>query len=215
MTMPLTTRLAAVRVSLSFSFGAALLAGCASAPLNPSQLQQAGNYQDRFEAVGRLSVNFRKDGHPESLTGKFSWSQTPGRIDVSLSSPMATIATISITPQSATLVQADRQPRVAKDINTLTAESLGWSLPVSGLRDWLQGYATGADGKRFAATPANNSVLTADGWQLRFVSWQDQGQDQGQNKAATRPLPKRIDAERVTSASADELAIRILIDAQG
>jgi len=197
-------------VSLWLVLGATLLAGCASAPVKTSQQQQqqqAGAYRDSFEAAGRLSVNFRKDGHPESLTGKFNWSQAPGRIDVSLSSPMATIATISITPQSATLVQADKQPRVAKDIDTLTAESLGWSLPVSGLRDWLQGYATGADGKRFAVTPANNSVLTVDGWRLRFVAWQ--------NETAARPLPKRIDAERITSASADELAIRIVIDSQG
>ena len=187
--------------------GAVLLVGCASAPVKPSQPRQSGVYQDSFEAAGRLSVRYRKDGNPESLSGKFSWSQTPGRIDVSLSSPLATIATISITPQSATLVQSDKKPRVAKDIDSLTAEALGWSLPVSGLRDWLQGYATGADGKRFAATPANNSVLTADGWRLRFVSWQDE--------AAARPVPKRIDAERNASASADELAINILIDPQG
>jgi outer membrane lipoprotein LolB len=186
---------------------AVLLAGCASTPVKTSQPQQAGVYQDTFEAAGRLTVNYRKDGNPESLSGKFSWSQKPGRIDVSLSSPMATIATISITPQSATLVQADKVPRVAKDIDTLTAESLGWSLPVSGLRDWLQGYATGADGKRFTATPANNTVLTADGWRLRFVSWQDE--------AAARPVPRRIDAERNASTSADELAIRIAIDPQG
>ena len=187
--------------------GAVLLVGCASAPVKPSQPRQSGVYQDSFEAAGRLSVRYRKDGNPESLSGKFSWSQTPGRIDVSLSSPLATIATISITPQSATLVQSDKKPRVAKDIDSLTAEALGWSLPVSGLRDWLQGYATGADGKRFAATPANNSVLTADGWRLRFVSWQDE--------AAAQPAPKRIDAERNASASADELAINILIDPQG
>ena len=198
---------AAVRVSLCLSLGTALLAGCASTLVKTSRPQQAGLYQDSFEAAGRLSINYRKDGNPESLTGKFNWSQTPGRIDVSLSSSMATIATISITPQSATLVQADKVPRVAKDLDTLTAESLGWSLPVSGLRDWLQGYATGADGKRFTATPANNNVLTADGWRLRFVSWQDE--------TAARPMPKRIDAERVTNVSADELAIRILIDGQG
>jgi outer membrane lipoprotein LolB len=189
---------------------AALLAGCASAPVTPIQphsLQAVEGYRNTFEAAGRLSVNYHKDGNPETLTGKFSWSQAPGRIDVSLSSPLATIATISITPESATLTQADKTPRVAKDIDTLTAQSLGWSLPVSGLRDWLQGYATGADGKRFVATPANNSVLTADGWRLRFVSWQDE--------AAPHPSPKRIDAERNASAAADELAIRIVIDPQG
>lgn len=185
---------------------AALLAGCASVPITTGASgthQQGAAYRDSFDAAGRLSVNYRKDGNPESLTGKFSWSQKPGRIDVSLSSPMATIATISITPEAATLVQADKAPRVAKDLDTLTAATLGWSLPVSGLRDWLQGYATGADGKRFVATPSNNTVTTADGWRLRFVSWQDE--------SAARAQPKRIDAER----SADELAIRIVIDPQG
>ena len=187
---------------------AALLAGCASAPLSTScpPQQDAAAYRTTFDTAGRLSVNYRKDGNPESFTVKFTWAQTPGRIDVSLSSQMATIATIGITPESATLVQADKVPRVAKDIDTLTAQSLGWSLPVSGLRDWLQGYATCADGKRFAATPVNNSVLTADGWRLRFVSWQDE--------AAPHPAPKRIDAERNASASADELTIRIVVDPQ-
>ena len=83
----------------------------------------------------------------------------------------------------------------------------GWSLPVSGLRDWLQGYATGADGKRFVATPANNTVTTNDGWRLRFVSWQDEN--------AARPVPKLIHAERSASATVDELAIRIIINPQG
>ena len=203
---------------------AALLAGCASAPPGPTMTststststaapsgsppqQQLAPYRPSFDAAGRLSVNYRKDGNPESLNGKFSWSQTPQRIDVRLSSALATVATISVTPESATLVQANEAPRVAKDIDSLSAQTLGWSLPVSGLRDWLQGYATGADGQRFAASPGKNSVLTPDGWRLRFVSWQDDG--------AARLVPKRIDAERNAGSAADELAIRIVIDPQG
>jgi outer membrane biogenesis lipoprotein LolB len=96
------------------------------------------------------------------------------QIDVSLFDPLGqTVAEISVTPESATLTQANRAPRTAKDIDTLTRQALGWSLPVAGLRDWLQGYAVDADGKRFAASPANNSVFTSDGWRLRFVDWQD------------------------------------------
>src|SRR4051794_7378074 len=98
-----------------FAFGlcAALLAACASTPVTPSQprpAQAVEGYRDTFEATGRLTVNYLKDGNPESLSGKFNWSQVPGRVDVSLSSPMSTIATISITPESATLVQADQVP---------------------------------------------------------------------------------------------------------
>jgi outer membrane lipoprotein LolB len=195
--MQTTRRLALIAV-------AAILAGCATPA---AQLSRASvpDYRDTIDLTGRLSVNYERDGQPESLTGNFTWSQRPGRIDVSLASPLGqTIAAISVTPEQATLTQAQRAPRVATDIDTLSAEALGWSLPVSGLRDWLQGYAFDADGKRFVASPANNSVFTRDGWRLRFVSWQDEH--------AARPVPRRIDAERSAGADAGELAIRIVID---
>jgi outer membrane lipoprotein LolB len=162
-------------------------------------------YRDSVELSGRLSVNYTREGQPETLSGKFSWTQTPGLVEVSLASPLGqTIANITVTPESATLVQSDRQPRVARDIDALTAQTLGWSLPVSGLRDWLQGYATAADGKRFAASPASNSVTTPDGWRLTFVTWHD--------GSGARPAPKRIDAERGATASTGALAIRIIVD---
>lgn len=189
-----------IRRAFALAACAAVLAGCATTSAPLSQAPVAA-YRDTVNLAGRLSVNYQKDGKPESITGKFNWQQTPGRVDVSLASPLGqTIASISVTPGSATLTQADRAPRVAKDLETLTAESLGWSLPVSGLRDWLQGYATGADGKRFTASPANSNVTTQDGWRLRFVSWQD---------GAGTPQPKRIDADR---NDGQELQIRIVID---
>jgi outer membrane lipoprotein LolB len=195
--MPITRRLSLLAI-------AAVLAGCATTGASVSN-STVGAYRDSIDLSGRLSVNYQKDGRPESITGNFNWTQRPGRVDVSLASPLGqTIAAITVTPEAATLRQAERAPRVAKDIDTLSAQALGWSLPVAGLRDWLQGYATDASGKRFVASPANNSVYTNDGWRLRFVSWQD-------DKAAP-PLPRRIDAERSATATSDELAIRIVID---
>ena len=181
---------------------AAALAGCATTSLSTSPVAA---YRDHIDLSGRLSVNYQKDGQPQSVTGKFTWVQRPGQIDVSLASPLGqTLATIRVTPEEAVLTQAERLPQVARDIDTLTAKTLGWELPVSGLRDWLQGYATDAQGKRFVASPANNSVFTKDGWRLRFVSWQDEN--------APQPVPRRIDAERDATATSDELAIRIVID---
>ena len=189
--MPITRR-------LSLLVAVATLAGCASAPVSQSTV---GAYRETIELGGRLSVNYLKEGQPDSLTGNFTWSQQPGRIDVTLSSSFSQLAAISVTPQQATLTQAGREPLVAQDIDTLTAQALGWQLPVAGLRAWLQGYAVGADGKRFAASPANNTVYTRDGWRLRFASWQDE--------TAAHPLPKRIDAARTTASG--ELEIRIII----
>ncbi|MCE3606753.1 outer membrane lipoprotein LolB [Massilia sp. P8910] len=197
------TRILALALALTCTV---LLSACVT-PANLSSAKVAA-YREAIELSGRLTVNYQKDGQTETLTGKFSWNQAPDSVNVSLASPLGqTIATIKVTPDSATLTQGDRAPRVARDIDTLTAQTLGWSLPVSGLRDWLQGYATGADGQRFAASPAANTVTTADGWRLTFVSWQDPN--------AAKPVPKRIDVARAASATAEAMEIRIVIDQQG
>jgi outer membrane lipoprotein LolB len=181
------------------------LAGCATTE-NLSQAPVPA-YRENVTLAGKIGVNYVKKGNPESVSVGFDWVQAGQDVDVTLTSPLGqTMARIAVTPTSATLLQSDQQPRSARDIDTLTAQALGWSLPVSGLRDWLQGYATAADGSRFAASPANNSVTTQDGWRLRFSSWQD--------PAAAHPLPKLINAERSATATTDELTIRIVLYAK-
>lgn len=183
----------------------ALLSACATAP-PPAPMSAAtlAPYRDSIELSGRLSVQYRRDGHGESLSGRFNWQQGPARTDVVLASPLGqTVAAISVTPQLATLTEAGQAPRVAADIDALSAQALGWPLPVSGLRDWLQGYAVAADGGRFVAAPGRARVTTRDGWRLHYVSWQD--------GAGPAPQPKRIDAERGAGGD-DEVALRILLD---
>lgn len=196
-------RLQSITRRLSLCALAAVLAGCATTVHPPGVT--AGAYRDTIELSGRLQVKYQKDNQPGFVAGNFEWSQQPGSIDVTLASPTGqTMATIKVTPEQATLTQANAAPRTAKDIDTLSAQALGWSLPVSGLRDWLQGYATDASGKRFAASPAQNEVFTADGWRLRFVSWQD--------AQAGTAIPRVIRAERSATATTEELAIDIVIN---
>ncbi len=186
--------------------GAALLAGCATTSA-PRSTTAVAPYRQALELSGRIAINYSKDGKAESLSGKFTWQQSAQQTDVSLISPTGqTVAVISVTPSSATLTQSGKQPRSASDLDSLMRETLGWSLPVSGLREWLQGHATGADGKAFAASPANDTVVTRDGWKLDYVSWNDA-------PAAAAPQPKRIDVTRlVRGGEVDEMAIRIVID---
>jgi len=124
-----------------------------------------------------------------------------------------TVAAINVTPGSATLTQAGQEPRTAADIDSLTQQTLGWPLPVSGLRDWLQGYAVDAQGQRFRASPASNSVTTKDGWRLRFIDWQAAGAgDAAVGSAAAAPVPRLIQAERAASGDIQDLAIRIVVN---
>ena len=197
--MPLTRRLTLLASIAAF----ATLTGCATSTANLSTAT-VGDYRETIDLAGRLSVNYQKDGRAESLNGNFEWEQKPGAIDVTLASPLGqTVATINVTPQAATLTQAGQPPRTADDIDGLTQQTLGWPLPVSGLRDWLQGYALDAAGQRFRASPAQSSVTTQDGWRLRFMEWQD--------AAAAQPAPRLIQAERAAVGDIQELSIRIVI----
>ncbi|NNG23941.1 lipoprotein insertase outer membrane protein LolB [Telluria aromaticivorans] len=197
--MPITRRLTLLALA------ATILTGCATTSTNVATV---GAYRDSIDLNGRLAVNYQKDGKTESLNGNFSWAQRPGHVDVELVSPLGqTVATIAVTPGSATLTQAGRAPVSATDIDGLTQQALGWPLPVSGLRDWLQGYAVDAGGQRFSASPAHNSVTTRDGWRLRFVEWQ--------NADAAQPAPRVIHAERAAAGDIQDLSIRIVVNPAG
>lgn len=188
------------------------LSACSTLPFTSSQppsSQSVAPYRDQVELAGRLNVVYQKNDKPESATVNFTWQQTAQRTDVTLFSPVgSTLATIAVTPQEAVLTQSGKPPRSAPDVDTLSSRLLGWSLPVSGLRDWLQGHALAQDGQRFVASPQNDNVTTKDGWRLRYVSWQD-GSD---TTLGAVPQPRRIDAERNASAQADAVSLRIVLD---
>lgn len=182
---------------------AALLSACA-APARLPDVPVAA-YQEKIELNGRLSINYIRDGSPESLSGRFNWVQAGQQVVVSLASPLGqTIAKITVAPGHATLEQNGEPARTAPDIDALTSETLGWRMPVSGLREWLQGYGTAQDGNRFVASPSNSEVVTSDGWRLRYLTWHDDG--------AGTVRPKRIDVSRPASPTLGAMEIRIVID---
>ena len=189
---------------------AAALAGCASAPERPAGPPPSGPvapYAETIELSGKLNVNYVKDGNNEPLIGRFDWQQSAQRTDVTIFNPLGqTVAQIAVTPQGATLKEGNKPLRTAESIDALSAQALGWTLPVSGLREWLQGYATAADGLQFRASPANATVTTADGWRLHYVSWHD-------GAVASAPRPKRIDVERGATGQIDAMTIQVVLDA--
>ena len=151
---------------------------------------------------GRLSVSYRAAGKPESLQGKFLWVQRGEQIDIELLTPLGqTIARIAIAPGRARIEQSGGDVREAASIDQLTEQTLGWTLPVNGLRYWLQGFMRDARGQLTSVAPDQSGTLRGDGWKLRYVSWQADG---------STAMPKRIDFTRDTAQS--ELALRVVID---
>ena len=185
------------------------LAGCATTSSAPRSSAAVAAYRDSAEFSGRIAINYSRDGKKESLNGTFNWRQSKDNTDVNLISPTGqTVAVINVTPRSATLTESGKPPQTAPDLDALTQRALGWTLPVSGLRDWLQGYATDSEGKRFSASPANDNVITRDGWKLEYLAWQEEN--------AAVPQPRRIDVTRIALGQpVDDMNIRIVIDPSG
>jgi outer membrane lipoprotein LolB len=187
-----------------------LMAGCAELAPQGEQVridgvQAAGrHYANAIDLDGRLSVQYQQDGQDQSLHGSFSWRQNAQQTRVTLMSPLGQIiAVIEVDPAYATLTQSGQPPRSAQDVDQLAAQSLGWPLPVSGLRSWLQGFSADASGKRIVATPGTTTATTQDGWHIEYVSWDESDR--------AHVHPKRIDLQRQTE-QAGNVTMRIVID---
>lgn len=188
-----------------------LLAACSSlvptatstAPAAPVSTER--RLAENIEVGGRLSLRYQGPQNEEAVHGSFTWMQTPSQTRITLLSPLGqTIALIDVSPQGASLSQAGQPVRHAADVDALTAQTLGWPLPVSGLREWLQGMARTASGQRFFATPQDSEVTTQDGWRIRYANWQP-------DSASPQARPRRIDLARNTQQAGD-VSIRIAID---
>jgi outer membrane lipoprotein LolB len=191
-----------------------LMVGCASfgqrsvPPLAAQQATLARPYHRDIDLSGRISVHYQQNGKEQAIHGNFNWNQSGERVMLALFSPLGqTIAKIEVTPKQATLTQTGQPTRIATDADALATEALGWPLPLSGLHDWLQGFARGSNGLRIVATPQQDDITTSDGWHLHFVSWQD-------NEKDLVLFPRRIDLARNSDNNnpASEVGIRIVID---
>jgi outer membrane lipoprotein LolB len=182
-----------------FLLALALTGACTTTLPLPSGTR---TYRSDVRLGGRLSVSYRAAGKPESLQGKFLWVQRGEEIDIELLTPLGqTIARIAIAPGRARIEQSGGDVREAASIDQLTEQTLGWTLPVNGLRYWLQGFMRDARGQLTSVAPDQSRTLRDDGWKLRYVSWQADG---------STATPKRIDFTRDTTQS--ELALRVVID---
>jgi len=180
-----------------------LIAGCSSLQTLPSLPQTDRNFQDNILIQGRFSVAYEQNNRPQSVQGRFQWQQQGQRIDIDLMSPLGqTMAKISITPNSASIQPSGKEIKVAENVAELTEHSLGWSLPVAGMREWLQGFNRSSTNQRQMASLSGNDQFDTEGWHIQYVSWQ-------QNSVAV--YPKRIDLTR-TSQQQHPLSLRIIID---
>lgn len=144
-----------------------LLYGCASVPpaSGPSPLMQA------FTLQGRVSVQYDE----QSLTGQLRWRADGKTDEVLLSTPLGQgIASISRNEQQVTLVRPDEPSVYAENVEDLTQSTLGFRLPLSGLRFWIQARPDPARASEVRANSAGGvEQISQDGWKIDYLQYSE------------------------------------------
>jgi outer membrane lipoprotein LolB len=159
-------------------------AGCVSVPAGKTKpsiatqqritqhLQQLASIE-QFSIQGRIGVQTNGKG----FSGSLQWQHNSAEDDISLYSPLGSqVASIKKSPGQVVLQDASGKQFSAVDAETLTHETLGWKLPLTGLADWSLGRPT--------ASPIQSSSwneqglltnLEQDGWKIEYDNYQQQG----------------------------------------
>lgn len=182
------------------------LAGCAAIPsANENRLAGARSID------GRLSVRYKDlaSGKEDALSGRFEWTQRGDHVELSLLDPLGqTVALIRSDPGRSSIAFRDGRKVEGATPEDLTQDTLGWTVPLSGLASWLDGRAAAGSP---AATLADGG-LRQDNWTIRFVRDEDASKVAGSaaiNAAANTP-PKRIDLHYPGPPA--EIEMRLVID---
>ncbi|WP_321864251.1 lipoprotein insertase outer membrane protein LolB [Burkholderia cenocepacia] len=160
--------------------GAALaLAGCASTPPSAhaptgAALQTAATHAYH----GRFAVRYDdRLGNPQNVYGNFDWQEHGDDVSLELRSPLGqTLAVVKSTPRAASLELPNRPTQYAPDVGDLMQKTLGFELPLAGLRYWLlptAAPATPAETVRDPADATRIKQLRQDGWTIDYLAYAD------------------------------------------
>ena len=168
--------------ALGFAAAAVVtLAGCASVkPEGPSTSNAATSVtaQTTRAYQGRFAVQYNDvRGQQHNAYGNFSWQETGDTVTLQLRNPLGqTLAIVTSSPASATLELPNRQPLTADNASMLMQNTLGFPLPVEGLRYWLQpspAPTSRAKTENDPDQPSRLKQITQDGWTIDYVAYAD------------------------------------------
>ena len=183
-------RLCVLKNLILFGYLCLFLVGCSSLPnkaINTTHQQQLKqlhfaklNAIKEFNLKGRIAVNTAGKGYSGGLT----WQHTPLNDQLAMFSPLGSkVSEITKSEFKVTLTTADGKQFSAVDAETLTENTLGWRLPLSGLTQWVIGLANNNASSVTLDELGRISTLQEDGWDIEYSQYsQIKGVD----------LPKKI-----------------------
>jgi outer membrane lipoprotein LolB len=157
------------------------LSGCASVkPQGPttSTAATALTTQTSRAYHGRFAVQYvDQNGQQRNAYGNFDWQERGDTVTLQLRNPLGqTMAIVTSSPAAATLELPNRQPMTADNVSTLMQNALGFTLPVEGLRYWLQPSVAPTSKAKTEKDPQQESHLKQiqqDGWTIDYVAYAD------------------------------------------
>ncbi|HEY9210523.1 MAG TPA: lipoprotein insertase outer membrane protein LolB [Methylotenera sp.] len=160
-----------------------VFAGCVSVPatktepsttaqaLRAQHLQQLASIQ-QFSIQGRIGVQTNGKG----FSGSLQWQHNNAEDIIDLYSPLGSqVASIKKTADQVTLTDSSGKSFSAADAETLTQQTLGWKLPLTGLSDWSIGRPTQSPIQ--SSSWNEQGLLTnldQDGWKIEYDNYAQQ-----------------------------------------
>jgi outer membrane lipoprotein LolB len=185
----------------------ALLAGCATqAPPPAGVATLAATSADTITTqaahayTGRFAVRYDdRLGKQQNVYGNFDWQETGNVITLQLRSPLGqTLAVVRSSPQRASLEMPGRAPRFAGDVGQLMQDTLGFALPLDGLRYWMVPQPSPGTPADVTGDGAHPKQIRQDGWTIDYLAYAD----------APATGVKRLNLTRETPA----LDIKLVLD---
>lgn len=101
---------------------------------------------------------------------RFSWQQQADRYAIDLTVPLGgLLAQIEGKPGAVTLQKINSQPVQASTPEAVMARELGWSFPVSYLKDWIRGLPAESSPSTMTFDAYNHlQTLKQHGWDIEF-----------------------------------------------
>ncbi|MCC8996134.1 MAG: lipoprotein insertase outer membrane protein LolB [Nitrosomonas sp.] len=149
-------------------------------PIPKEQIKETAN----FNILGRIAVQDRS----QSSSGSFRWKHWPENDEIILFTPLGqVVAEITKNKQGVRLITSKLEAFYAEDVESLTQEVLGWRLPLSGLRYWVQGFHSPLTQAEKDFNEKDQLIaMRQDGWNIQYGSYTAE-------QSGRPSLPKRLD----------------------
>jgi outer membrane lipoprotein LolB len=161
--------------------GAVVISGCAVTPRTPSTSNATTSVTAQTSRAyhGRFAVTYEdQTGQQRNAYGNFDWQETGDTVTLQLRNPLGqTLGIVTSSPSSATLELPNKSPQTAENVSELMRNTLGFALPVEGLRYWLQPSPapTSRAKTTLDASSANGRLkqIQQDGWTIDYLAYAD------------------------------------------